>query len=75
MPITVGLELVRNMLRGNGVFVRVEDREDGLQGLVHTGDLDESPGCVEVGDMLTVKITDVDLARRRIALSQAREEA
>ncbi len=33
--------------------------------------LDESTGdVVEVGDILTVKITDVDLARRRIALSQ-----
>ncbi|WP_330300338.1 S1 RNA-binding domain-containing protein [Streptomyces sp. NBC_00503] len=54
-----------------GVFVRIEDREDGFQGLVHTSELDESPGgVVEVGDALRVKITDVDLARRRIALSQ-----
>ncbi|MGW7410332.1 S1 RNA-binding domain-containing protein [Streptomyces sp. NPDC054833] len=54
-----------------GVFVRIEDREDGFEGLVHTSELDESPGdVVKVGDTLTVKITDVDLARRRIALSQ-----
>lgn len=54
-----------------GVFVRIEDREDGFEGLVHTSELDESPGdVVEVGDALTVKIIDVDLARRRIALSQ-----
>ncbi|MFI8963048.1 S1 RNA-binding domain-containing protein [Streptomyces sp. NPDC053493] len=54
-----------------GVFVRIEDREDGLQGLVHTSELDESTGdVVEVGDFLTVKIIDVDLVRRRIALSQ-----
>ncbi|WP_225995170.1 S1 RNA-binding domain-containing protein [Streptomyces arboris] len=53
-----------------GVFVRIEDREDGFQGLVHTSELDESSGdVVEVGDALTVKIIDVDLARRRIALS------
>jgi len=56
-----------------GVCVRVEDREDGFQGLVHTRELDESPGdVIEVGDALTVKIIDVDLARRRIALSHVR---
>ncbi|MEU1516779.1 S1 RNA-binding domain-containing protein [Streptomyces sp. NPDC005811] len=54
-----------------GVFVRIEDRQDGFQGLVHTSDLDDSPGVVvEVGDILTVKIIEVDLPRRRIALSQ-----
>lgn len=53
-----------------GVFVRIEDREDGFQGLVHTSGLGESPGDVEVGGTLTVKIINVDLARRRIALSQ-----
>ncbi|MEW2587353.1 S1 RNA-binding domain-containing protein [Streptomyces virginiae] len=52
-----------------GVFVRIEDREDGFQGLVHTSELDESRDVVEVGDVLPVKIIDVDLARRRIALS------
>lgn len=54
-----------------GVFVRIEDREDGFEGLVDTSELDEStPVVVAVGDALTVKIIDVDLARRRIALSQ-----
>jgi small subunit ribosomal protein S1 len=54
-----------------GVFVRIEDRDDGFEGLVHTSELDESPeGVVEAGDTLTVKIIHVDLARRRIALSQ-----
>ncbi|MGW4906307.1 S1 RNA-binding domain-containing protein [Streptomyces sp. NPDC004270] len=53
-----------------GVFVRIEDREDGFEGLVHTSELDDSTGDgAEVGDSLTVKIIDVDLARRRIALS------
>ncbi|MET7698647.1 S1 RNA-binding domain-containing protein [Streptomyces sp. NPDC005485] len=54
-----------------GVFVRIEDREDGFQGLVHTSELHESSkDVIEVGDALTVKIIDVDLARRRTALSQ-----
>lgn len=53
-----------------GVFVRIEDREDGFQGLLHTSELDESPAGFEVGVALRVKIMDVDLARRRISLSQ-----
>jgi small subunit ribosomal protein S1 len=54
-----------------GVFVRIEDREDGFEGLVHTTELDDSTrDGIEVGDALTVKITDVDLTRRRITLSQ-----
>lgn len=59
-----------------GVFVRIEEREDGFEGLVHTSELDASTGdVVEVGDILTVKITDVDLPRRRIALSQKQARA
>lgn len=59
-----------------GVFVRVEDRADGFEGLVPTSELDESTGdVVEVGDILTVKIIDVDLARRRITLSQKQTRA
>ncbi|MHA5052515.1 S1 RNA-binding domain-containing protein [Streptomyces sp. SD15] len=55
-----------------GVFVRIEDREDGFQGLVHTSELNESSEKdIEVGDALTVKIIEVDTARRRIALSHA----
>ncbi|MGW2742192.1 S1 RNA-binding domain-containing protein [Streptomyces sp. NPDC001450] len=53
-----------------GVFVRIEDRQDGFEGLVHTGELDESPEVViAVGDALTVKIIDVDLARRCTRMS------
>lgn len=53
-----------------GVFVRIEDREDGFEGLVHTSELDESSGAdIEVGNALTVKIMVVDIVRRRIALS------
>lgn len=59
-----------------GVFVRIEDREDGFEGLVHTSELDDSTGdVIEVGAALTVKIIDVDLARRRIALSQVQASA
>jgi predicted RNA-binding protein with RPS1 domain len=53
-----------------GVFVRIEDRTDGFEGLVHASELDKSPeDVIEVGDALTVKILDVDLVRRRITLS------
>ncbi|MFB7360687.1 S1 RNA-binding domain-containing protein [Streptomyces hydrogenans] len=57
-----------------GAFVRIEDREDGLEGLVHLSELaeghvDRPEDVVQVGDILTVKIVDVDLPRRRIALS------
>ncbi|MGW0410357.1 S1 RNA-binding domain-containing protein [Streptomyces collinus] len=53
-----------------GVFVRVEDRPDGLVGLVHTSELHESArDTIGIGSTLTVKILDVDLARRRISLS------
>ncbi|KJY26498.1 S1 RNA-binding domain-containing protein [Streptomyces sp. NRRL S-495] len=57
-----------------GAFVRIEDREDGFEGLVHNTELAEPPvdrpeDVVQVGDLLTVKIIDVDLKRHRIALS------
>ncbi|MFD4130774.1 S1 RNA-binding domain-containing protein [Streptomyces goshikiensis] len=58
-----------------GAFVRIEDREDGLEGLVHLTELAEGPvdrpeDVVQVGDGLAVKVLDVDLPRRRIALSR-----
>ncbi|MEU2287067.1 S1 RNA-binding domain-containing protein [Streptomyces sp. NPDC013178] len=57
-----------------GAFVRVEDREDGFEGLVHNTELAEEPvanpeDVIRVGDLLTVKILDVDPTRRRITLS------
>ncbi|WP_328928279.1 S1 RNA-binding domain-containing protein [Streptomyces sp. NBC_00190] len=57
-----------------GAFVRVEEREDGFEGLVHLtelaeGHLDRPEDVVQVGDSLTVKIVGVDLPRRRITLS------
>lgn len=59
-----------------GVFVRVEDREDGFQGLVRIGEPADTPvegpeDAVRVGDILTVEIIDVDLPGRRILLSLA----
>jgi small subunit ribosomal protein S1 len=63
-----------------GAFVRIEDREDGLEGLVHNSELAEAPvdrpeDVVQVGDTLTVKIIDVDPTRRRIALSHTQAVA
>ncbi|MFF3015603.1 S1 RNA-binding domain-containing protein [Streptomyces sp. NPDC057939] len=59
-----------------GVFVRIEDREDGFQGLVHDGEPDEpSENVVEVGDILSVKIIEVDLTHRCIALSRVQAPA
>jgi small subunit ribosomal protein S1 len=59
-----------------GVFVRIEDRADGFEGLVHTSELNESPDdVIEVGDLLAVTILDVDLVRRRIALSRTQARA
>lgn len=51
-----------------GVFVRIEDRNDGFEGLLHTSEL--SGVHVQIGDMLTVKIDQVDTMRRRIGLTR-----
>lgn len=58
-----------------GAFVRIEDRPDGFEGLVHNSELaaghvDKPEDVVEVGDDLHVKVIDVDLKRRRITLSR-----
>ncbi|GAA3056209.1 S1 RNA-binding domain-containing protein [Streptomyces glomeratus] len=57
-----------------GAFVRIEDREDGLEGLVHNTELSAEPvadpqDVIRVGEPLVVKILAVDPTRRRIALS------
>ena len=57
-----------------GAFVRVEDSEDGFEGLVHNTELadehvEKPEDVVQVGEVLTVKILEVDPTRRRIALS------
>ncbi|MFE7527147.1 S1 RNA-binding domain-containing protein [Kitasatospora sp. NPDC057542] len=63
-----------------GAFVRIEDREDGFEGLVHNTELSEPPAerpedVAQVGDLLTVKIIDVDPTRRRIVLSHTQARA
>ncbi|GAA4179356.1 hypothetical protein GCM10022252_00740 [Streptosporangium oxazolinicum] len=50
-----------------GAFVRIEDAAHGFEGLLPTSELTD--GTVETGDILAVKIIEVDLARRRIALA------
>jgi small subunit ribosomal protein S1 len=56
-----------------GVFVRVEDRDDGFEGLVANTEL--AGNEVEVGDILTVRISLVDVPRRRIGLTLAQAPA
>ncbi|MEW1690030.1 S1 RNA-binding domain-containing protein [Streptomyces sp. NPDC091265] len=63
-----------------GALVRVEDRPDGLEGLVHLagpadGDTGRPEDVVRVGDILTVKVVAVDLSPRRISLSRVQEPA
>ncbi|WP_342214870.1 S1 RNA-binding domain-containing protein [Nocardia abscessus] len=58
-----------------GAFVRIEDRPDGFEGLVHNSELaaghvDKPEDVVQVGDDLYVKVIDVDPKRRRITLSR-----
>ncbi|MET8687582.1 S1 RNA-binding domain-containing protein [Streptomyces sp. NPDC004732] len=60
-----------------GVFVRIEERADGFEGLVHNSELEDAPSDgpqpgIEVGAILRVKILDVDPARRLITLSHRR---
>ncbi|MEO3786890.1 S1 RNA-binding domain-containing protein [Actinocorallia sp. B10E7] len=50
-----------------GVFVRVENVKHGFEGLLPRSELGQS--TVEVGDLLTVRIAQVDVTRRRIALT------
>ncbi|MGW3635652.1 S1 RNA-binding domain-containing protein [Streptomyces sp. NPDC005122] len=57
-----------------GVFVRIEDVENGLEGLVHSSELiDSNPDTpqlgLQVGDPLLVKVLEIDTVRRRITLS------
>ncbi|WP_073813561.1 S1 RNA-binding domain-containing protein [Kitasatospora sp. CB01950] len=63
-------ELVDGVVTGVlpfGLLVRIEDRPDGLQGLVPAAE--SAGGAVQVGDGLTVRILEVDLARQRFVLS------
>ncbi|MEU4217322.1 S1 RNA-binding domain-containing protein [Actinoplanes sp. NPDC026623] len=54
-----------------GAFVRVKD---GIEGLIHLSELSTRPietpdQAVQIGDEVTVTITEIDLLRRRLALS------
>ncbi|MDF6044544.1 S1 RNA-binding domain-containing protein [Streptomyces sp. JH14] len=56
------------------MFVRIEEKENGFEGLVHNTALDDGHPdhqqlAVRVGDALPVKILGIDPARRRITLS------
>ncbi|WP_405477480.1 S1 RNA-binding domain-containing protein [Streptomyces canus] len=54
-----------------GFFVRIEGREDGFEGLVHTSELDESSeDVIEVGDALTLKIMVCVIRRVHQGLSR-----
>ncbi len=58
-----------------GAFVRIEDSEDGFEGLVHNTELadehvERPEDVVQIGEALTVKILEVDPTRRRITLSR-----
>lgn len=50
-----------------GAFVRIEERDDGFEGLVPVSEL--AGHVARVGDPLTVRITEVDPTTRRILLS------
>jgi small subunit ribosomal protein S1 len=55
-----------------GVFVRVAD---GIEGLVHLQELTLMPGetpedVLQIGDEITVVVTEIDRQRRRLALSR-----
>jgi small subunit ribosomal protein S1 len=65
-----------------GAFVRIEELENGIEGLIHKAELadghqDNPQLDVQVGDALSVKILDIDPVQRRITLShrQATPEA
>ncbi|GIE91468.1 S1 RNA-binding domain-containing protein [Actinoplanes regularis] len=54
-----------------GAFVRVKD---GIEGLIHLSELSTTPietpdQAVQIGDEVIVTITEIDLLRRRLALS------
>ncbi|MEU6721314.1 S1 RNA-binding domain-containing protein [Nonomuraea sp. NPDC046802] len=60
-----------------GAFVRVAD---GIEGLIHLSELSTAPietpdQVVQEGEEVTVIVTDIDLPRRRLALSRRRRSA
>ncbi|MFI0372506.1 S1 RNA-binding domain-containing protein [Actinomadura sp. 1N219] len=55
-----------------GAFLRVEDRPDGLEGLIHKAAL--AGRSIHVGDVLDVRLVGVDVARRRIDLAPVQDQ-
>ncbi|MFK0049986.1 S1 RNA-binding domain-containing protein [Streptomyces sp. NPDC090741] len=67
-------------LTPSGAFVRIEDRDHGLEGLLHHTEpaetsVDGPEEGIQVGDILTVKIIDVDPGNRRIGLSRVQSRS
>lgn len=59
-----------------GVFVRIEETENSFEGLVHNSELaGRDPDSIRVGDALLVRILDIDLVQRRIALSHRQADS
>ncbi|MET4922856.1 S1 RNA-binding domain-containing protein [Streptomyces sp. PSRA5] len=60
-----------------GVFVRLEERADGFEGLLPEPEPvgDATRDAARVGDRLTVRIAEVDPATRRILLARERTRA
>ncbi|MEJ8667666.1 S1 RNA-binding domain-containing protein [Streptomyces sp. MS1.AVA.1] len=63
-----------------GVFVRIEEAEDGFEGLVHNSELtgrnpDAPQLGIQAGDTLLVKVLDIDTVSRQITLSHRRAAA
>ncbi|MGW6389713.1 S1 RNA-binding domain-containing protein [Streptomyces sp. NPDC055103] len=76
LTVQIGQTLVGRVTKliSFGVFVRIEEVENGFEGLVHNSELAdehlENPQLgIQVGDALLVKILDIDTVRRRITLS------
>ncbi|MBY8864168.1 S1 RNA-binding domain-containing protein [Streptomyces sp. RCPT1-4] len=76
LTVQIGQTLVGRVTRliPFGVFVRMEEVENGFEGLVHNSELAderlENPQFgIQVGDALLVKILDIDTVQRRITLS------
>ncbi|MFI6803115.1 S1 RNA-binding domain-containing protein [Streptosporangium canum] len=53
-----------------GAFIRIEDTGNGFEGLLRNSELGDDH--VQVGDLVTVKIAQIDITRRRIELTRGR---
>ncbi|MET8336036.1 S1 RNA-binding domain-containing protein [Streptosporangium canum] len=53
-----------------GAFIRIEDTSNGFEDLLHNSELGDDH--IQVGDLVTVKIAQIDITRRRIELTRGR---